>query len=66
MNKQTLNIDNIQNQIYTIRGVQVLLNDSLAEIYQVQTKVFNQAVKRNSNRFTENFRFQLRKMSGST
>ncbi len=59
MNKQLLNIDSIQNRIYALRGVQVMLDDDLAEIYQVQTKVFNQAVKRNSNRFPENFRFQL-------
>ncbi|NOY51961.1 MAG: ORF6N domain-containing protein, partial [Chlorobi bacterium] len=59
MNKQLLNSDSIQNRIYTIRGVQVMLDNDLAEIYQVQTKVFNQAVKRNSNRFPENFRFQL-------
>ncbi len=59
MNKQLLNIDSIQNRIYTLRGVQVMLDDDLAEIYQVETKVFNQAVKRNSNRFPENFRFQL-------
>lgn len=59
MNKQLLNSDSIQNQIYTIRGVQVMLDDDLAKIYRVQTKVFNQAVKRNSNRFPVSFRFQL-------
>jgi hypothetical protein len=59
MNNPTINISHIQNRIYTIRGVQVMLDEDLAEIYQVQTKVFNQAVKRNSNRFPENFRFQL-------
>ncbi len=59
MNEQLLNIDTIQNRIYTLRGVQVMLDVDLAEIYQVQTKVFNQAVKRNSNRFPESFRFQL-------
>ena len=59
MNKLPLNISNIQNRIYTVRSVQVMIDDDLAEIYQVQTKVFNQAVKRNSNRFPENFRFQL-------
>jgi phage regulator Rha-like protein len=59
MNNPTINISHIQNRIYTIRGIQVMLDEDLAEIYQVQTKVFNQAVKRNSNRFPENFRFQL-------
>lgn len=59
MNKQLVNIDTIQNRIYKLRGVQVMIDYDLAEIYQVQTKVFNQAVKRNSNRFPESFRFQL-------
>ncbi len=59
MNKPPSNIANIQNRIHTIRGMQVMIDADLAEIYQVQTKVFNQAVKRNSNRFPEDFRFQL-------
>jgi hypothetical protein len=59
MNNPDINISHIQNRIYTIRGVQVMLDEDLAEIYQVPTKVFNQAVKRNSNRFPEDFRFQL-------
>jgi len=59
MNKLLLNINTIQDRIYTIRGVQVLLDDDLAEMYQVQTKVFNQAVKRNIERFPRSFRFQL-------
>ena len=49
----------IENRIYTIRGEQVMLDSDLARIYQVETKVFNQAVKRNTDRFPENFRFQL-------
>ena len=49
----------IENRIYTIRGQQVMLDSDLARIYQVETKVFNQAVKRNTERFTESFRFQL-------
>ncbi|SHH25049.1 ORF6N domain-containing protein [Chryseobacterium oranimense] len=49
----------IENLIYTIRGKQVMLDSNLARIYQVETKVFNQAVKRNEERFPENFRFQL-------
>ena len=47
--------------IYTIRGVQVMLDRDLAAAYQVTTSVFNQAVKRNANRFPEGFRFQLSK-----
>ncbi|RRD93545.1 ORF6N domain-containing protein [Clostridiales bacterium COT073_COT-073] len=49
----------ITNLIYTIRGKQVMLDSDLAELYQVTTKVFNQAVKRNLNRFPERFCFQL-------
>ena len=49
----------ISNLIYTIRGKQVMLDSDLAILYQVETRVFNQAVKRNSNRFPERFRFQL-------
>ena len=50
---------NITELIYTIRGKQVMLDSDLAILYQVETRVFNQAVKRNSSRFPERFRFQL-------
>jgi hypothetical protein len=50
----------IENRIYTIRGQQVMLDSDLARIYQVETKVFNQAVKRNTDRFPESFCFQLK------
>jgi hypothetical protein len=50
---------NIQNMIYTFRGKQVMVDSDLAKLYQVETRVFNQAVKRNLNRFPEYFRFQL-------
>lgn len=50
---------NITELIHTIRGKQVMLDSDLAILYQVETRVFNQAVKRNSNRFPERFRFQL-------
>lgn len=49
----------IQNLIYTIRGQQVMIDRDLAVLYNVETKVLNQAVKRNLNRFPEYFRFQL-------
>ena len=49
----------IENQIYNVRGKQVMLDSDLAKIYQVDTKVFNQAVKRNVDRFPDYFRFQL-------
>ncbi len=49
----------IQNQIFTIRGLQIMLDSHLAEMYGVETKVLNQSVKRNIERFPNNFRFQL-------
>ena len=51
--------DFIKSRIFTIRGVQVMLDSDLASIYQVETRVFNQAVKRNENRFPSTFRFRL-------
>ena len=53
--------DVIRSHIYTVRGVQVMLAHDLADLYQVTTGVFNQAVKRNAERFPENFRFQSTK-----
>ena len=49
----------IKSRIFTIRGVQVMLDSDLAKIYQVETRVFNQSVKRNESRFPSNFRFRL-------
>jgi phage regulator Rha-like protein len=49
----------IKNMIYEIRGYQVMLDEDLAKIYQVETKVLNQAVKRNADRFPLEFMFQL-------
>ncbi len=49
----------IESKIFSFRGVQVMVDKDLAELYQLQTKVFNQAVTRNIERFPENFRFQL-------
>ena len=51
--------ENIQSRIYTIRNIQVMLDSDLAELYGVETKVFNQAVKRNIERFPKEFSFQL-------
>lgn len=59
MNNNIIPQKEIENRIYTIRGKQVMLDTDLANIYQVETKVFNQAVKRNAERFPENFCFQL-------
>ncbi len=50
---------NIEHLIYTIRGVQVMFDRDLAMLYGVETKVLNQAVKRNITRFPNDFMFQL-------
>ena len=55
------NLIQIQNLIYEIRGQKVMLDSDLATLYQVQTKVLNQAVKRNLKRFPSDFMFQLTK-----
>lgn len=57
--QEILAIKNIRERIYQIRGLQVMLDSELSEIYGIETKVFNQAVKRNEARFPESFRFQL-------
>jgi len=59
VNKLIINEESIQNKIYTIRGVQVMLDEDLAKLYQVETKQLNKAVNRNLKRFPEYFRFQL-------
>lgn len=51
----------IKSRIHTIRGEQVMLSPDLADLYQVETRAFNQAVKRNEERFPPSFRFQLTK-----
>jgi len=55
----TINQKEIENRIFTFRGNQVMIDRDLAEIYSVDTKVLNQAVKRNIERFPGVFRFQL-------
>lgn len=52
-------LDLIQSKIYEIRGQRVMLDRDLAELYQVETRVLNQAVKRNAERFPADFMFQL-------
>ncbi len=51
--------NSLKDKIYTIRGVQVMLDSDLAEIYGYATKDFNRQVKNNIERFDEDFRFQL-------
>jgi len=57
--KSILPVELIENKILLIRGLKVRLDADLAEIYGVPTKVLNQAVKRNSRRFPDDFIFQL-------
>ncbi len=52
-------IQSIQNRIYEIRGERVILDFDLAQLYEVETKALNQAVKRNLKRFPEDFMFRL-------
>jgi len=52
-------IKSIESRIYVIRGERVMLDFDLASLYEVETKVLNQAVKRNIMRFPEDFMFQL-------
>jgi len=54
-------IQSIQNRIYEIRGERVMLDSDLAALYEVETRVLNQAVKRNIKRFPADFMFQLTK-----
>jgi len=51
----------IQSKIYEIRGCRVMLDSDLAALYQVETKALKQAVKRNIDRFPEDFMFELTK-----
>lgn len=51
--------NNIENKIHFVRGVQVMLDSDLAELYNTETKLINRAVKRNSSRFPSEFMFQL-------
>lgn len=58
-NLLVVNTDKIKSRIYSIRGMQVMLDADLAELYNVETKQINRAVKRNSERFPEDFMFQI-------
>lgn len=52
-------VEQIESQILLIRGQKFMLDDDLAALYEVETKALNRAVKRNLDRFPENFMFQL-------
>ena len=51
----------LQNKIYEINGVKIMLDFDLAELYEVETRVLNQAIKRNIDSFPEDFMFRLTK-----
>ncbi len=59
--KNTLPVERIQQSIFVIRGMRVMLDVDLAFLYGVETKALNQAVKRNLSRFPPDFMFQLTK-----
>ncbi len=54
-------IEIIENKIYVIRNLNVMMDSDLAELYGVETSALNRAVKRNTERFPEDFMFQLKK-----
>ena len=56
-----LELEPVEKRILNIRGIQVIVDRDLAELYGVETKSLNQAVKRNIDRFPESFRFQMSK-----
>lgn len=60
-NTELMTIDDICNRVYVIRGQQVMLDYDLAEFYGYEVKALNQQVKRNIDRFPEDFIFQLKK-----
>lgn len=56
---RTIPAERIQRFIFVVRGTNVMLSSDLAELYGVEVKVLNQAVKRNRKRFPRDFMFQL-------
>lgn len=60
--KNLIPIDKIESKVILMRGLKVMLDRDLAELYGVETRVLNQAVKRNSERFPDDFMFQLTRM----
>ena len=59
MSNAIVPVERIERFIYVIRGQKVMLDNDLAELYGVETKVLNQAVKRNLARFPDDFMFRL-------
>jgi hypothetical protein len=57
--KSLVPVAQVQSRIFVIRGINVMLSSDLAQLYGVEVKVLNQAVKRNTDRFPADFMFQL-------
>ncbi len=58
-NNNIVNVNNVENMIYEIRGVQVMFSSDVAKLYQVETRRINEVIKRNIKRFPDTFCFQL-------
>jgi hypothetical protein len=58
---ELISLNEITSRIYTIRGIRVMLDRDLASLYNVDTRVLKQAVRRNIGRFPEDFMFVLSK-----
>lgn len=61
-----IQLDQIQNMIYVIRGQKVMLDSDLAKLYEVETSALNRQVRRNIGRFPDDFMFQLTKQELET
>ena len=59
MNEIIIKDKQIENMIFEVRGVQVMLSSDVAILYQIQTRILNQVIKRNIDRFPSTFCFQL-------
>lgn len=59
MSNEIIPIQIIENKIFIIRGQKVMIDSDLAQLYEVETRTVNQAIKRNFDRFPQNFMFQL-------
>ena len=59
-NLQVIDNEDIEEKIFIVRGTQVMLDKDVADLFQIETKVLNQQMKRNLNRFPKDFCFQLK------
>ena len=66
MTSPLIAVDALSDRIHLVRGQRVMLDSDLAELYGVATKVFNQAIKRNIDRFPTDFMFQLTEEEGES